>query len=521
MAALAAAAGGAEVRVLAKTPPGRGSCTWHSGGRFFAALGGMTSSEHASATLEASRGLAHSSLVKILAREAPVRLRHLIDLGIAMVESPGQASVRPAGVSPYVGGAHFLRHLIGVLQERGVRMRSGIVVTRLLLGDSGVRGVECLDAGTGRHFRLEAAAVIIATGGGGRVYGRTDNPVRITGDGYRLLLDAGCRLRDMEFVQYYPFGFAVPGVPPWYVPARVLTETGMVDAAGRDPLPEWLQAWGLTSGKEMERLARDRCAVAMAIELEQDNRFFLMTPRYSREQWSDPFYSALRRVALTRIDIAREPLPVAPTQHYFCGGAITGSSGETDVDGLFACGEVASGADGANRIGGNALSQLLVFGFRAGEAAARHAATRKITGVGESQRQPPKAGGTRSPVEIKVRLNAVCDRHLGVLRHREGLVRCLELLHALDEQTAELSVNSPRGAVLAHELGAMLTVAEMVCQSALMREESRGVHFRTDHPREDPLQGHSFLVIPGSNGTFSVRPAAAEERPAHLPAMDR
>lgn len=385
--------------------------------------------------------------------------------------------------------------LVKWARDRGVEIRDRAVVTRLYLDDTGISGVEYIDLISGEACQLTAGAVVMATGGAGRLYGRTDNPVRTTGDGYALLYQAGLPLLDMEFVQFYPLGFAEGGFPTWFIALNILDYTYVTNSAGERFLEPQLQSWGISSGREANLFARDRCAVAVARELEAGRQVFLHLEALTPQQWRDPLPADLRRHFPAHRDPASGPVRVAPVQHYFSGGVGINDRGETEIPGLLACGEVTGGVDGANRIGGNALTNITVFGLRAGEAAAadgrRHLPLVRSVAGGRA-RVASAAARWRShrtdvsPAGVKKRLNVIADRLLGPLRSGAGLK---EAFRAFEEVSADLplmTVRNRRDLLDALEGENLAVVAELVAKAALAREESRGVHFRSDFPSEDP-----------------------------------
>ena len=200
-----------------------------------------------------------------------------------------------------------------------------------------------------------------------------DNPVRTTGDGYALLYNLGLELKDMEFVQFFPLSFADEELPGCLIPIALIDKVPLTNNQGKEFIKEKLPEWGLESGAGAGRYARDRSARAVAKEIAAGRGAFLHLNLLPEAAWDSGIVADLARIARPRIDLRREPVKVAPTQHFFCGGVITGTEGQTKIPGIFACGEVTAGVHGANRVGGNALTELAVFGLRAGKAAASYA----------------------------------------------------------------------------------------------------------------------------------------------------
>lgn len=500
-AAVAARAAGARVVLLTKTPAGMANCTAYAAGGFTLGVEGFAPERHRALTWETGRFLSDPRLLDVFSTEAPRRVLELCRYGVRVDLRRGGASVAGHAPSPGTGGMGMTLPLVRWAREHGVEIRERVVATGLLLDDSGVTGVEYVDLISGDVGCMAAGAVVVATGGAGRLYGRTDNPVRTTGDGYALLYAAGLPLVDMEFVQFYPLGFAEEGFPTWFIPLEILDYTYLTNSAGERFLDPQLRSWGISSGREANLFARDRCAVAVARELEAGREVFLHLEALTPEQWRDPLPAALRRHFPARRDPAAGPVRVAPVQHYFSGGVVINDRGETEVPGLYACGEVTGGVDGANRIGGNSLTNITVFGLRAGEAAAewgrgRRRDVRGATATGARVARWRANQTDVTPAGVKKRLNAVADRLLGPLRSGAGLREALAAIEELSGLLPLMRVRSRRDLLDALEAQSLVQVAELVARAALAREESRGVHFRSDFPAEDPAwQRHITLRL--------------------------
>lgn len=210
-AALAAAEKGGEVWLLSKTAAHDGSCTAYSGGLFSLASGRVSPEDHYNRIMETGRGVNDPGLVRVLAETSEASLRTLAEWGVTIkINDSGHASVRKSAPSDIMGGGGMTRELASLAREKGVLILENCAATRILAADGRAEGLEWVDWKTGKSFRASASAVILATGGGGRIYSRTDNPARMTGDGYALALEAGLDLVDMEYVQFYPMGWDDP-----------------------------------------------------------------------------------------------------------------------------------------------------------------------------------------------------------------------------------------------------------------------------------------------------------------------
>jgi len=375
IAALAAREAGAEVLLLSKAPAGLASCTAYAGGGFTLGIEGVSPEKHYDFTLKTGRFLNERALLEIMTKEAPEKVPALTRFGVRLDRRPGHISVARHAPNPFYGGMALTRPLLAAAKRAGVTIRNHFFVTRLLLADGTVRGVAGYDWKKNigvEEEEIRGEAVILATGGAGRLYRRTDNPIRTTGDGYLLAWQAGAELQDMEFVQFYPLGFAEPGFPVWFISLRLIDLAPLTNERGERFLDPLLAEWGIKNGRDANLFARDRAAVAIARERRR-GEVYLHLEKVPPENWDDPDLRGLIPLYPAWFPRWEKPVRVAPVEHYFAGGASIDPAGWTGVPGLFACGEVTGGVDGANRVGGNALTNLTVFGLRAGQAAARYA----------------------------------------------------------------------------------------------------------------------------------------------------
>ena len=378
-----------------------------------------------------------------------------------------------------MGGAGLTRELTQLAKQLGVDFLEYTVATRLQVGDSGISGVECVNWQTGESFTVAANSVVLATGGAGHIYERTDNPARVTGDGYALALEVGLPLVDMEFVQFYPLGWDEPKFPKWMIGLPTIDRVRLTDATGHEFLKAELDRLGLANGVEANLFGRDVSARLVG-QKSLAGGAYLQFQELAPEAWAERSFVDARRFYPEGVkpwDYG--PIKVSPIQHYFTGGIIIDSQGRTGVDGLWACGEVTGGVDGASRIGGNALTNIVTFGFRAGRAAAekREAGTTASSGATLSS-------GQHDPAGVRAELKAIAQSGLGPVRSGAGIESAVAQLEALQPKVASLSMDTPMQRLLALEMPGMWHSARAVAAAALKREESRGVHYRTDYPVE-------------------------------------
>ncbi|MBL3540351.1 FAD-binding protein [Aminivibrio sp.] len=504
-AAVAAAKKGAEVLLLSKTACGDANCTAYSGGLFSLSSGTVTPEDHFRRVVEIGRGVNDRKLVRTLAEESEKTLRTLADWGVTLkITDSGRATVRESAPSEIMGGRGLTRELAAIARAEGVSILENCVATKILAGERGAEGLEWVNWKTGRKYRSPASAVILASGGGGRIYSRTDNPARMTGDGYALALEAGLDLADMEYVQFYPLGWKDPAFPLWMVGLAIVDYIPVTDENGREFLREAILSWGLTSGKEANYFARDKSAIFLSRHERQGGKTLLHLENLGEEMLTIPDV----RVSLM-LDLPPErrtgPVELSPIQHYFTGGIPIDTEGRTALPGLYACGEVTGGVDGASRMGGNALTNIVTFGLRAGRFSAEEAGE---GGIGDVTEIPADLsflapeGGIR-PRDAGDRLRAVVQEGLGPCRSGDGLRRCAAALEEWKVSCPPLKVGDSVDLLHALEMKGLAFTAEAVARAALLREESRGVHYRDDFP-EEREEWMSRILVSAEKGKIAA-----------------
>ncbi|MFP4483102.1 MAG: FAD-binding protein [Thermovirgaceae bacterium] len=479
VAAVAARKAGAEeVLVLSKTTRGLGTCTAYSAGIFSLACCGLSPQEHYGKTMETGHYLNDKDLVRILTEEAEGIHRTVADWGVHIRLTKGTASVRETAPNAIMGGAGFLEELALIAENAGVKTLEWTVATSMQLAKGRVVGVNVLNWRTGKSELIHAGAIVLATGGGGRIYSHTDNPDRITGDGYALALDAGAAFRDMEFVQFYPLGWDEPGFPQWMADLGLVDHMRITDAKGEEFLKKALHDWGYKSGREGNYYARDRCARLVA-QKTIEGGVFAHFEDLAEEQWADEDLQFSLILDTRYFKGIRRPLRMAPVEHYFCGGVVIDVWGHTSVDGLYACGEVTGGVDGANRVGGNALANIVVFGYRAGLTAAKE--SRNVSGTtGDAVHAEflLVAENGESPGDLRRELQKKTWDAIGPIRQGRKIEQFLQYLK--DFRNRKIRIEKPVDMLLALEMEGLVKTAEEVAKAALERKESLGTHWRAD-----------------------------------------
>jgi fumarate reductase flavoprotein subunit len=471
---------------------------------------------HCYDTIKGSDFLADQDAVEAFVAEAPREIVQLERWGCPWSrEADGRIAVRAFGGmsvkrTVYAAdkvGFHMLHTLFqtSMKYDRIVRYDEWFV-TSLAVEDGRIAGLSALEIRTGKMHAVAAKAVVMATGGAGRLFAFTTNGFIKTGDGMALAYRAGVPLKDMEFVQYHPTGLPGTGI---LITEAARGEGGyLVNAKGERFLARYVPG-------KMELGPRDMLSRAIMKEIEAGNAFegpyghyVHLDLRHLGEAKIDsrlPFVRELSR-KYVGIDPVHEPIPVRPVVHYMMGGISTDAHGRTVVPGLFAAGECACvSMNGANRLGSNSLSECLVFGARAGRAAAAHAAdapepnASRVEALAADEerrireRYLARRGGGERVAAVRADLQAAMERGCGVYREESRMKRCTEEIAALRERFARVSLDDTHATfntdlVGALELDAMLDVAAAMAHGALLRQESRGSHTRTDFPARDDVK---------------------------------
>jgi fumarate reductase (CoM/CoB) subunit A len=494
-AAIAARQMGVTVGLVSKGKAGKSTCTGFSGGVIAGTPEGHDPARHFERTLQAGRELNEIELVKALVEDAPLRLQELLEWGITGQILDGYLFAQGR---PPVWGEQIVRCLLKLNRSLGTQFMEETAVTALSF-DGGSGAALTYGLKTGCWKGVGAGSVVLAAGGAAALYVRHDNPKRMLGDGYVLALEAGAILQDMEFVQFYPFGLCEAGLPPLLIPPRLADCGKLVNARGE----EILGKYGILERPAAER-ARDKLSRALFMEIFRSSCPVHLDLRgLSPDQWNvDPFSSSVKTLLGERYGALRRPVHVAPMAHHVMGGVKINVDGATSVPGLFAAGEVCGGLHGANRMGGNALAETLVFGAKAGNAGGEWV---KMKGKGtwkaawEKLLHRTSPEGARGPlgVDHKLRLDdlrKIMWQEGGLLRNEHGLRGALLEVEAIEEESAGLG-GYPSGAEVGEAIHLYFAArtARLILEGALRRTESRGAHFREDFPGQDDNRWRGHL----------------------------
>jgi succinate dehydrogenase / fumarate reductase, flavoprotein subunit len=552
-AAIEAAAGGVTVGLVTKSLLGKAHTVMAEGG-MAAALANVDDRDswkvHFADTMRGGQYLNNPRMAELHAKEAPARVRELEAWGALFDRTKdGRILQRNFGGHRYPRLAHVGDRtgleMIRTLQDHGVHQGIDVhmectVVTLLKDGDR-ISGAFGYDRERGRFRLFKAKAVVLATGGIGRAFKITSNSWEYTGDGHSLAYHAGAALQDMEFIQFHPTGMVwPPSVRGILVTEGVRGEGGVLrNSEGRrfmfDDIPEnyrsstadneeegWRYVIGDKSARRPpELLTRDHVARCIMREVREGRGsphggVFLdiswikekisNAPEHIRKKLPSMYHQFKQ---LADIDITTTPMEIGPTVHYVMGGVrVDGDTQMSTVPGLFAAGEVGAGLHGANRLGGNSLSDLLVFGKRAGEFAAKFARENSAIAVDSSQVESAartalepfnRSGSPEGPYQVQYDLQEMMQDLVGIVRREEEMVRALDGIEKLKDRARRVAVYGNReynpGWHTALDLNHLLTVSEAAARCAIERKESRGGHFRDDYPEKDSNYGKFNLVI--------------------------
>lgn len=500
-AAIAAAAAGRSVVVATKGALSEGATDWAQGGVAAAIAPGDSVESHLADSLRVGLGLCDPEALRILTVEGPALVLELARWG-------AQFDVKDGAYETALEGGHSAPRVLHALgdatgheiertlirrarQTEGISLLERLFAVDLLVEDGVCRGALCWSA-PGLLRVIWARAVILATGGAGQLYRETTNPPVATGDGPAMAYRAGAALQDLEFVQFHPTTLYVAGASRMLISEAARGEGGILRNRAGEPFMS-------RAHPDAELAPRDVVSRAILDEMRRtgETHVFLDLTHLPAETLLRRFPRIHQVCASFGIDITRDWIPVRPSAHYFLGGIRTDLSGRTAIASLLACGEAACvGIHGANRLASNSLLEGLVFGKRAGEAAA--AATSPLAragGAGESHGEPPR--GERLDIDdVRNALKSLMWRCVGLERDDAGLSEAVRQIDFWSRYALARTFTVPAG----WELQNMLTLAGLMARAARARTESRGVHFRVDFPAADDAAWRRRLVWTRAKG---------------------
>ena len=578
-AAIEAAAAGARVGLVCKSLLGKAHTVMAEGGAA-AAMANVDDRDswrvHFADTMRGGQYMNNWRMAELHAKEAPDRIRELEAWGALFDRTEdGRILQRNFGGHRYPRLAHVGDRtgleMIRTLQDHAVFQQNidvhmEVTVVRLLKDGDRIAGALAYDREKGRFKLFVSSAVVLATGGIGRAFSITSNSWEYTGDGHALAYDAGAELMDMEFVQFHPTGMVwPPSVKGILVTEGVRGEGGVLrNSLGKrfmfDDIPENYrnqtadneeEGWRYTQGDKSARrppelLTRDHVARCIQREVREGRgsphggvyldiawikEKLPNAAEHIRKKLPSMYHQFMQ---LANIDITTTPMEVGPTTHYIMGGIrVDGDSQMSNVPGLFAAGECAAGLHGANRLGGNSLSDLLVFGRRAGEYAAKFAAERGRPNPAGSEADAAvrqalapfdRAGGSEAPYAIQHELQQMMQRLVGIVRQEKEMQEALDGIRTLRARAGKVGVKGNReynpGWHTALDLDSLLTVSEAIALAAIERKESRGGHFRDDYPdKVAEFAKFNIVVRKAADGSMQMERRPLTALPAELQAI--
>jgi succinate dehydrogenase / fumarate reductase flavoprotein subunit len=574
-AAIEARAAGLSVGLICKSLLGKAHTVMAEGG-IAAALANVDDRDnwrvHFADTMRGGQYVNNWRMAELHAKEAPDRVRELEAWG-AVFDRTGDGRIlqRNFGGHRYPRLAHvgdrtgleLIRTLQDHVVHRGVEVHMECTLVDLVTDGPRVAGAFGYERERGRFLLFGAKAVVLATGGIGRAYRITSNSWESTGDGHALAYRAGADLIDMEFVQFHPTGMIwPPSVQGILVTEGVRGEGGVLrnrlgDRFMFKEIPANYKAqtadneeegWRYTQGDKNARrppelLTRDHVARCIIRELKEGRGSphggVFLDISWIKSRLPDGEAHIKRKLPsmyhqfkqLADIDITKEPMEVGPTTHYIMGGIqVDADTQMSSVEGLFAAGECAAGINGANRLGGNSLSDIVVFGKRAGEYAAEYARSHVAAAVSEAQVADlskaalapfDRGSDGETPYKVQQDLQAAMQDLVGIVRQEPEMLQALEKLGELRDRAAAVGVSGHReyhmGWHTALDLRNLLTVSEAIARSAIERKESRGAHFREDYPAQDPEWATvNVQVSRAADGSMQVRRRPIPPMPEEL-----
>ena len=518
-ATIAADASGANPAMITKVHPVRSHSNAAQGGINAALTSrGDTWDDHALATVKGSDYLGDQDAIEVMCSEAGDTLIELEHMGVIFNRDDdgrlgtrrfgGQEVARTFFVADITGQA-LLQVLYEQIVKSQVRIYEEWFVTSLVMVDGQCRGVVALELMTGQLHLIKAKAVILATGGSGRVYEPSTNGLIVTGEGMAMAYRAGAALMDMEMVQYHPTTLKGNGI--------LMTEAARGEGAYllNSEGDRFMEKY---APNMMELASRDVVSRAEQTEINNgrgvDGCVFLDLRHLGRELIETKL-SYINEVAMdfVNVNLTEQPVPIRPGCHYIMGGIKTDVNGATSIPGLYAAGECANvSVHGGNRLGANSLLDTIVFGRRSGQAAASYAAEATDKVVSESvinaDRDFIKSLVSREPgndswAKIRREMGDAMNEHMAVFRNEEGMQTALKAILQLKEQFGKLAVKDRSqvfntSLLFTLELGFMLDLAETICVSGLARKESRGAHYRTDMPERDDENWLRHILVHAS-----------------------
>ncbi len=524
-AAIEAKEQGSDVFLLGKEVLGCAHTGMAMGGMNCALVAPATPAFHAQITTEGGYFITNERIVKAFTEEMPERIYDLEKYGVIFDRrengefyvwaGPKQKYPLNVCVGDYTG-REMMQGLVDQARKIGVTYSDEFFVSKLLTNKSTVVGALGINLKTGEFVIFQAKAVILATGGAGRMYEVTTNAASNTGDGYAMALDVGCELVDMEMVQFHPTGMAFPpssrGV---LITEKVRAHGGILrNVKGERFMERYFP-------KEKELAKRDEVSRCIYKEVSEGrgtdhDAVYLYVNHWDKDEILDKIPDVYEQYRNVGVDITKEPMEVYPSMHHMMGGIRIDEWGKTNIQGLFGAGEVAGGVHGANRLGGNSIAEGQVFGRRAAISAATYAKKAKNITVSQKQVKDEiervnsfvRRGKGPAPHEVEGRLKKLMWEYVGIFKDEKGLLHAEKELQSLAAEAKRMKARTDqrgrnRDLQDCLEIENMIITAQSIVRAGLVRKESRGAHSRTDYP-EMKEEWRKNIVVTNKNGTMQT-----------------
>jgi succinate dehydrogenase/fumarate reductase flavoprotein subunit len=494
LSALEAERAGLRALITGKFAIGMGTNTSLANGAFTASNSRFSKEDHLRATLESGKGLNQVNLVKTLIEKGPEAIKRLHDYGAPILEKGmGYVTDRPES-SSQLPGVLLIKPLIERLKNSSVKLLPGLVIFDLVVEEGEVRGAFGF-LKDGKPCLIRSRAVLLSTGGAGAIYRRNDNQRSILGDGYAIALRAGLPLFDLEFVQFYPFILGEPRLSTFLLYPPYPKEVRLFDEKGEDLLEKFNLRGNLSLAVITQR---DSLSMALYRATQKGDVFFDLT-EVPTEKWERYPLNFLKK---SKFPFRERPFLISPAVHFFMGGVEIDEEGRTSLPGLFAAGEVVWGIHGANRLGGNALTECAVFGVIGGQSAAQYVRQKEQ----EQRLSNPfsenimkkwdrriraylrKRRGTFDPPgELLEDLKGLAWKHASPVREEKSLKEGLERLASIEKRIEKVYPATLKDLFKKRDLENVALLLKAILNGSLLRTESRGSFFREDYPDQDDV----------------------------------
>lgn len=494
-AALEAERSGLQVLILGKFAIGMGTNSSMAGGVFTAANSRFSKEDHLQAILKCGKGLNHFRLVKTLIEKGPGAIERLREFDVPLVERGIGYEVKRPEASSQLGGVLLIKALVERLKGSSVKFLPGLVVFELVLEEGKVRGAFGFFR-DGKPCLIRSKTVILATGGAGGIYLRNDNQKSILGDGYALALRAGLSLFDLEFVQFYPFVLAEPRLSTFIFLPPYPKEMRLFNEKGEDPLGK-LDIRGDFNQAIVHQ--RDRVSISL-FEASRKGDVYCDLTQVPEKKWD---HYALNFLMKSKFPFRERAFLISPAVHFFMGGVEVDEDGKTGLPGLFAAGEVAWGIHGANRLGGNALTECAVFGMIGGRSAVEYShhqesgdtqsslfseALKKRWERKASAYMRKRRGVFEHPRDLLKELRNLVWKYASPVRDEESLKEGLERLASIEKSVESVYPATLKDLFNKRDLENRVLLVKAILKGSLLRTESRGSFFRKDFPDQNDQQ---------------------------------